>query len=64
MEIHCAAGNARSRGVPERLGFQQEGVLRQTGWLYDHFVDHVMYGMLAMEWADAKARYLASLHKR
>src|SRR4051794_8495688 len=47
MEIHCAVGNAPSRAMPERLGFQQEGVLRQAGWLYDHFVDHVIYGILA-----------------
>jgi ribosomal-protein-serine acetyltransferase len=24
--------------------------VRQAEWLYDHFVDHVIYGMLASEW--------------
>ena len=50
VEIGCAPGNTRSCAVPERLGFVREGVLRQREWLYDHFVDHVVYGMLASEW--------------
>jgi ribosomal-protein-serine acetyltransferase len=54
VEIQCAAGNARSRAIPERLGFRQEGLLRQREWLYDHFVDHVAYGLLASEWRERK----------
>jgi ribosomal-protein-serine acetyltransferase len=50
VEIRCAVGNSRSCAIPQRLGFRQEGVLRQIEWLYDHFVDHVVYGMLASEW--------------
>jgi ribosomal-protein-serine acetyltransferase len=50
VEIACAPGNLRSRAVPERLGFKREGVLRQREWLYDHFVDHVVYGLTAAEW--------------
>ena len=50
VEIGCAVGNARSAAIPERLGFTKEGVLRQREWLYDHFVDHVVYGLLASEW--------------
>ncbi len=50
FEIRCAVGNDRSRAIPERLGFKPEGVLRDAEWLYDHFVDHVVYGQLAREY--------------
>lgn len=49
-EIRVATGNRKSRGIPERLGYTEEGTLRQVEWLYDHFVDHIVYGMLASEW--------------
>lgn len=52
VTILCATGNRRSRAIPERLGFTQEGTLREAEWLYDHFVDLVVYSMLAREWAD------------
>src|ERR1051326_1304051 len=46
VEIYCAVGNKKSCAIPERLGFKREGVLRQSEWLYDHFVDLVVYSML------------------
>ncbi|WP_066365206.1 GNAT family N-acetyltransferase [Neobacillus fumarioli] len=50
VEIRAAAGNKKSRSIPERLGFVNEGCIRQAEWLYDHYVDHVVYGMLVEEW--------------
>ncbi|UOQ86552.1 GNAT family N-acetyltransferase [Gracilibacillus salinarum] len=50
VDIRAAAQNHKSRAVPERLGYVQEGSVRQAEWLYDHYVDHVIYGMLAEEW--------------
>ncbi|WP_416150550.1 GNAT family N-acetyltransferase [Salipaludibacillus sp. HK11] len=50
VEIRAAVENKKSRSVPERLGFVQEGEIRQAEWLYDHYVDHVVYGMLVEEW--------------
>jgi ribosomal-protein-serine acetyltransferase len=54
VEIRCAEGNRKSRGIPERLGFRAEGLLREAEWLYDHYVDHVVYGMLARDWPAAR----------
>lgn len=61
VEIDPAAENAKSRAIPERLGFRQEGTVRQVEWLYGHFVDHVIYGMLADEWPSAKMQGAGSL---
>jgi len=52
IEIRCATGNTRSRAIPERLGFKEEGTVRQAEWLYDHYVDHVVYSMLRDEWCE------------
>jgi ribosomal-protein-serine acetyltransferase len=49
VTIECASTNTRSRGVPERLGFQFEGIIRGVEWLHDHFADHAMYGLLSGE---------------
>ena len=48
--IRCADGNHKSRAIPQRLGFKQEGQMRQAIWLYDRGWDAVFYGMLAAEW--------------
>lgn len=52
--LHCAVGNAKSRAVAERLGFTQEGILREAEWLYDHYVDLVVYSMLKSQWLQRK----------
>jgi len=50
VEIRAAVNNKKSRSIPERLGFVNEGTIRQAEWLYDHYVDHAVYGILASEW--------------
>jgi ribosomal-protein-serine acetyltransferase len=50
VEIRCAEKNFRSQAIPERLGFIKEGISRESEWLNDHFVDHIVYGILAREW--------------
>lgn len=52
VAIRAAFENKKSRAIPERLGFVKEGQFRQAEWLYDHYVDHVIYGMLENEWDD------------
>jgi ribosomal-protein-serine acetyltransferase len=44
--IRAAPENTRSRAVPERLGFTQEGVAREEGLAADGFHDLVVYGLL------------------
>ena len=55
LEIQCAPENQRSRRVAERLGFTQEGVMREAWWIRERFVDQVVYGLLASEWRDEKS---------
>jgi ribosomal-protein-serine acetyltransferase len=55
VTIQCAAQNARSRAIPERLGFKFEGIIRETEWLYDHYVDHALYGLLRSDHADGQS---------
>ncbi|MBO0993896.1 GNAT family N-acetyltransferase [Bacillus sp. SD088] len=49
IEIRVAAGNKRSQAIPEKLGFKKEGILREAEWLYDHYVDHIIYSFLASD---------------
>ena len=49
MEIQAATGNHRSRAIPERLGFQQEGVLREYERVGERYLDIVVYSLLARE---------------
>jgi ribosomal-protein-serine acetyltransferase len=51
VQIRVAVGNVRSRAIPERLGFKQEGVFRQAERIGDRFEDIVVYSMLVGEWS-------------
>ncbi len=59
LEVRCADGNARSRGVAERLGFRYVGALRAAAPLHGAApVDMHVYDMLREELpASAAARY-------
>lgn len=50
IEVRVAEGNKKSRAIPERFGFKQEGMIREAEWLYDRYVNHIVYGLLAKEW--------------
>ncbi len=51
VEIRAAAENRRSRAIPERLGFQEEGILRQAECVGPRYLDSVVYSMLAEDWS-------------
>jgi len=46
IEIHVATENRASRRVPERLGFNLEGVLRHVQRLRGKYYDHALYALL------------------
>ncbi|HEX6230753.1 MAG TPA: GNAT family N-acetyltransferase [Actinomycetota bacterium] len=48
--IRAGSDNARSRAIPERLGFTQEGIAREEGRGSDGFYDLVVYALLEHEW--------------
>jgi ribosomal-protein-serine acetyltransferase len=50
VTIEAAVDNPRSRAIPERLGFVEEGTIRAAARIGDRFLDHVVYGMLAADW--------------
>jgi ribosomal-protein-serine acetyltransferase len=51
VEIEAAVENARSRAIPERLGFREEGVRRAVERVGERRLDHVVYAVLAHEWS-------------
>jgi ribosomal-protein-serine acetyltransferase len=52
VAIHAAVENRRSRAIPERLGFAEEAVLRDSQLVRGRWLDGVLYSMLAPDWAD------------
>lgn len=50
VEIRIAVENRRSRAIPERLGFRQEGTLRQAELIDGRYLDSVVYSMLEANW--------------
>ncbi|MGW5670235.1 GNAT family N-acetyltransferase [Micromonospora sp. NPDC003776] len=51
--LQTTADNTRSRSVAERLGFTQEGILREYAAFPEERRDLVVYSLLAREWHTA-----------
>lgn len=47
IEIRAAPENTRSRAIPARLGFREEGVLKDAERVGDRYLDSVVYGLVA-----------------
>jgi ribosomal-protein-serine acetyltransferase len=56
VEIRAAVDNARSRAIPLRLGFVEEGVMRDGERFGDRYVDLVVYSMLEPDWRARRPR--------
>ena len=50
IEIHCADNNLKSRAIPEKLRFKNEGTIRRTARVYEEHQDHIIYGLLKEEY--------------
>jgi ribosomal-protein-serine acetyltransferase len=50
IEIRAGLENLRSRAIPERLGFTQEGILRDAELVGERYVSQTVYAMLARDW--------------
>ena len=55
IEIKCGIGNDKSRAIPEKLQFKQEGILREAELLNGKFIDLYLYAMLKHEWQNLNA---------
>jgi ribosomal-protein-serine acetyltransferase len=53
--IEAVLDNARSRAIPERLGFTEEGVLREAKRIRGRYEDAALYAMLASDWSARSA---------
>ena len=56
VEIRAGVTNLRSRAIPERLGFRDEGVLRAAERIGTRVIDHAVYVITAREWRRAARR--------
>ena len=57
VEIQAAVENKKSRAIPERLGFKQEGILRQREIVRPGVIqDIAIYSKLKSEWEKGKAK--------
>jgi ribosomal-protein-serine acetyltransferase len=46
IDIRCAVDNKKSRAIPERLGFKNEGIIRRAEKVNNKYNDHVIYGLI------------------
>jgi RimJ/RimL family protein N-acetyltransferase len=51
LQVDTLASNAAMISGAVRAGFAREGTLRGAGWVNGEFVDEVILGLLASDWA-------------
>lgn len=62
VEIHAATENRRSRAIPDRLGFREEGTLRHAQLVDGRYLDSVVYSTLAADRSAAPAQIIGLDH--
>jgi ribosomal-protein-serine acetyltransferase len=55
VEIRAGVENRRSRAIPERLGFHEDGVIRAAERIGPRVIDHVVYAMTEGDWSRVSA---------
>jgi len=50
VEIRAGVENRRSRAIPERLGFHEDGTVRGAERIGSRVIDHVIYAITDREW--------------
>ncbi|MFV2000646.1 MAG: GNAT family N-acetyltransferase [Acidimicrobiia bacterium] len=59
VQLRIAVGNDRSDRVAERIGFVQEGILRDEVKVGNRWLDHTVWSMLEEEWWVQRDRHRA-----
>ena len=57
VALRIAVGNGGSERVAEKLGFTQEGLLREEVKVGSRWLDHTAWGLLEREWWVERERY-------
>lgn len=55
VEIRCSAENHRSRAVPQRLKFVEEGAQPQFEWLHGRYIEMIVYAMNPATWSQVNS---------
>jgi ribosomal-protein-serine acetyltransferase len=50
IEIRAGTENFKSQAIPQRLGFKNEGIIRQGEFVNNRFIDLLVFSMLKEEW--------------
>lgn len=56
LAIETLSDNEPMLRAAEKVGFVREGVLRRAAWVSGEYLDEILFGMLAEEWAEHRAR--------
>ena len=59
VTLRIAVGNRPSERIAEKLGFLEEGTLREDVKIGARWVDHTIWGLLSNEWRVERERYAA-----